>query len=129
MNGNPVYHACVYDDSEALVGQLTLDTAGAICALDGRPCWRETPAGWIYLDSWGRASDFRKANLKRERIVLKARNRPEEPTSRFPVGLAFGLSGAESARLQFRVDDEACFDVELSRVGKADGQVFKGRSD
>lgn len=133
LNDDPIYHTCVYDPEDALVAQLTLDAAGETCGPDGRPCWRESRAGFLYKDSEGRANGFRKVNLKTiggsGRIVLKARNHPDDLQSTFPPGLAFALSGAERARLQFRVDDEVCFDVELSRVGKADGQVFRGRSD
>lgn len=67
--GNPPastgYEFCVYDGASTLVSRASIPTAGSCNALSPRPCWRESGAGFTYVDR-----DFTPDGIAK--VILKA---------------------------------------------------------
>lgn len=128
--GNTKYALCVYDDHGSLAGQLTIDRAGGRCSARNSECWRRIGAdsrsakGYNYSDVDGATVGVNKVRLRNGpsgKLFLKADN----DGGQLPLGIAESLNGSSSATLQFVTSDAGCFSIDLNRVKRADGQVFR----
>ena len=130
LTGSTAYRLCVYDDADALAGDLLVDRAGDACG--GEACWKGLgkPAGtkgYRYKDEALTADGVRLLLLRagvagRSKLILREKG---------PSGVASALDGATSATVQLFARDAAapaCFSVDLPAVVTNDGLRFKAKT-
>ena len=129
VGGDTRVDMCVYDGSDAFVGELIVDRAGENCGPQQKPCWKAVKdQGFSYSDPAAASSGVRKIGLKggaagKGKLQVQAGNQGGE----FPTGLAAALQGETSASVQLHTSDGACFEGPLNDVKKADGTQFKAK--
>lgn len=113
---------CVYGQSQNLVGELTVDRAGDVCAAGG-PCWKSIGKapndpngpgkGYNYTDK-GLAADgvlklmYRGGNEGKSKVLLKAKG------ANLPSSIAQQIQGSSQATAQLSSSDGVCLSLTLS---------------
>jgi len=130
--GNPVfgttaYKICLYDGTDQLAGEYTVDQAGAFC--DGKSCWSSKSKGYKYKDKALTADGMLKMVLfggdpSKGKVVVVGKNKE----STMPLGTAAALQGETSATVQLLSSDASCFGGTLSTVIKAESDLFKAKA-
>lgn len=135
--GNPLaggsgtaWTMCIYDQSDALVGQLVVDRAGDSCS--GRPCWKSVgkeppdPAGkgYKYKDAALSSDGVQKIIYKggtagHSKAILKGKG------SNIPSGIAAALQSSTQATIQLRSSDGECLSAVLTDRKKNDVDFYK----
>lgn len=129
VGGDTRVDLCIYDGSDAFVGELVVDRAGELCDPKQKPCWKAVKdQGFSYSDKAAEASGVKKISLKggpagKGKLQVDAGNQG----GTFPTGLAAALQGATGAAVQLHTSDGACFEAPLNDVKKADGVEFKAK--
>jgi hypothetical protein len=129
-SGSTVVHLCVYDSTNALVGQLEVDRAQSqLCSGGVAFCWSQiSDKGYKYKDKDHLESGVSQILLKggsagTSKILLKAKG----PIPPLPA-MAASLTSTTSVTLQLRAHDapgDGCFSVTLNNVKKQDPDLFK----
>lgn len=120
---------CVYDDSQALVGELRLAAGGERCR--SRECWRDQGArGFRYHDMDAGRDGIRELALRagdrsRGSIRLSARNHSRRNQSAMPTGISTALHGSSEATVQVLTSDGSCFSATFNRVQKSGQRIFR----
>lgn len=124
VNGTTAYNVCVYDSTNQLRGQYTVDRAGDTCST-GKPCWTAvTNKGFKYLDKATAADGILKMSLSggaalKGKVIVGGKN-----LGTMPTGVALALQSQPSATVQVVASDAICIGTTLSTVKKADGFLF-----
>jgi cysteine-rich repeat protein len=127
VGGDTRVDLCLYDGSDAFVGELIVDRAGESCGPKQKPCWKAVKTqGFSYSDPAAASSGVKKIGLKggvagKGKLQVQAGNQGGE----FPTGLAAALQGETGAAVQLHTSDGACFEAALGDVKKADGTEFE----
>jgi hypothetical protein len=132
--GDPVgaktaYAVCIYDQNDALRGELLVNRAGQACA--GKACWKAVGTdGWKYKDkdasSYGVAKILGKSGpAGAGKIRVLARNKADKAQRAMPTGLAAALQNNTQATVEILTSDASCFGATLSTIKTADGLEFK----
>jgi hypothetical protein len=130
VSGSTSIATCVYDESNSLVAELSVD-AGGMC--DGKPCWKSvSDKGFDYKDSAAADDGVKKLQARagdagKGKLQVQAANKASKGQNAMPVGAAAALQGAGSVRLQVVTSDSACFDATLNEVKKADGEQVSAK--
>ena len=128
VSGTTRYDLCLYDDADVLIGEMTVDRAGATCAT--KACWKAiSTKGFKYKDAATTADGIAAMTLKgggpgKGGATVKGKNAAPAATN-LPVGLAAALAANTQATVQLLTDDASCFGVTLTNVKTADGVAFK----
>jgi cyclophilin family peptidyl-prolyl cis-trans isomerase len=135
--GNPVsgdssYALCVYDDADALVGELAVERAQLLCGTKKlAPCWKaKATTGYGFKDAAGFSDGVRKLSAAsgaqgKGKLALSASNNDAKNQIGMPTGLTEALAGATSALVQVQTGDEDCYGAELTTVKTATSTEFK----
>lgn len=127
--GGTAYGLCVYDDADALVGEMRVLRAGSLC--DGSECWRslggDAPDGKGYKfkdkdlqDSGIRTIQLRDGSLGKSKWKLDGRD------ANLPDGVTEALLTSASATLQLRGNDlPSCLAATVSDIAKQEADRFK----
>lgn len=137
--GDPVagttrFDVCVYDATDALVGELTVDRAGEPCGVKQKPCWKDRGGkGFDYKDPDATASGVRKLSARsgdagKGKVQVDAANKEKKDQLALPTGIAAALNGALQARVQVVNDAGGCLEAVFPTVRKADGVRFKAKT-
>ncbi len=132
--GDPVagttnYTICIYDDTDALVGELSVSRAGDLCS--GKFCWNAiSTKGYKYIDKLTQADGVLKmilvgGNAGKGKTIAIAKNNAPKGLNFMPTGIAPALLNATHATVQILTSDAACFGATVTSVKKADGSIFK----
>jgi len=133
ITGQTSYNLCIYDDADALVGQMRVGRAQDNCGTPPRSCWRAIPdGGYEYCDQNAAADGIRKIILKaggvgKAKIMVKGKNDGPKGQTSLPTGIAGALNGKARATVQVVSSDADCFGINATDVRKADGALFKAR--
>lgn len=119
--GGTAYTLCLFDESDALVGEATVDRAGMSCA--GKDCWRALgPLGFLYKDKELSADGAQLLRWKggpdgRSQLLWKAKNDAPKGHDALPAPLAGALAGSSRATMQIHATDGIpCFSATLTNV-------------
>ena len=137
--GDPVladtgYAICIYDDLDALVGELLVERAGAECGTPPKPCWSAiSDKGYKYGDKDTSADGILKMVMKggdagKGSVVVIGKNNSSKGQASLPTDIALLLSNNTQATVQLLTSDASCFGVTTTNVKKADGASFKAGS-
>jgi hypothetical protein len=127
--GTTRYDVCIYDDTLALVGGLSVDRAGASCGT--RPCWRAiSTKGYRYADRVAGADGVRSivavgGSAGRAKIVVRSRNDARRGQEAMPLGMAAALQSTRSVTVQAVTSDGVCFGGTLTDVHSAGPTTFR----
>jgi hypothetical protein len=126
VNGTTAYAVCVYDDTNQLRGEYSLDRAGAMCG--DKPCWKAvSDKGYAYKDKDATADGIAQAKLGggdagKGSVKIQGKN----SSGNLPTGVVAGLlNNPFGATVQILSSNAACFSLGLTDVKKADSTVFK----
>jgi len=134
--GNPVtgatsYSICIYDENDALVGEMEVDRAQANCGTPPRPCWKDLSGkGYKYKDKDTSADGIRKIITKggdagKGNVIVLGKNNASKGQVSLPTGIAAALQDNTEVTVQVVTSDADCFGVTADTVKKADGSMFK----
>jgi hypothetical protein len=131
-SGSTRYDLCIYDQGNALVGELTVDRAGQTCG--SHSCWTPiAPLGYQYRDLDASADGVRSIIAKggsagRGSLKLKAGNNAPRGQTALPTGLSAALQTPNlGATVQVRTSDAACFAATLANVKRNQATQFVAR--
>jgi len=131
VGGTTSYTVCIYDDADALVGQMVVARAGQDCGTPPRPCWKAiSTSGYKYKDKDTSADGILKIIEKgggsgQGKLILLGKNNSSKGQLSLPTGIAAALQNNTKATLQVVTSDAACFGVSADQVKKADADLFK----
>jgi hypothetical protein len=137
--GDPVltttgYAVCIYDQFDALAGELFVERgADQDCGTPPGPCFKFiSDRGYKYLDKDASADGVLKMVMKggdagKGAVVIVGKNNSSKGQSSLPTGIAPLLLDNTQATVQLLTDDASCFGVTVTDVKKADGEIFKAR--
>jgi hypothetical protein len=123
VSGTTGYLACLYDQTDQIVGTFVVDDAGETCG--SKPCWRAVGRkGYRYANPDGNAfvrSIVAKGGAAGSgKVVLKGW---------YPShggGIADALAGTNAVTVQFRTDvADLCVGGRIESVRRADPDVFR----
>ena len=128
-HGGTEYRVCLYDDADALAGEVRVAGDDRLC--DGVRCWRalDTPddaPGYVHRGG-GIVLKLRSSppGIRSSLLLLEARNRTGLPPA-FEAGIAARLAGSTSVTAQLvRNDSVRCIGQKLSSVRADGGGVFR----
>lgn len=125
--------ACIYDEADTLVGELSVDPGG-VCGTKAKPCWKALGSGGFrYKDKEASSSGVLKLKGKSPKpekatFKLKARNKLKKGQTAMPTGITTSLEGATRAWVQVVTSDAQCFEGNLGAVKKNDATQFKAKT-
>lgn len=124
--GTTAYALCIYDALNQLAGQYPLVRAGATC--NGKPCWKlAANKHYVYTDKFATAAGIAQAKLSsgatgKGKIKIKGKN----TSNQLPTGVTTALLQNQSqVTVQVVSSNAACFSLDVTKVKKADGSIFK----
>lgn len=128
--GGTAYTLCLFDGSDSLVGEATVDRAGMACA--GKDCWRALgPLGFLYKDKELDADGARVLRWKggpagRSQLLWKAKNDAPRGHHALPTPLASRLAGSSRATMQIHATGGVgCFSATLTNVVANEPDLFR----
>jgi cysteine-rich repeat protein len=127
VDGTTSQAICIYGQTDALVGEMLVDRAGAPCGAGS--CWNRSALGYRYRDTSATADGIHGVLMKggeagRGRIIVKGRNVPGGAMA-LPIGIAAALGGHVAATAQVMTNDASCFELSPTNVRQADGSIFR----
>lgn len=130
VSGGTTYSVCIYDDSNALAGLLSVNRAGEFCSV-GKKCWKALGggSGYKYKDLDLAADGVFKLILKAppggvSKAILKAKG----DVMTLPLGIAAALDGSTNATVQLVPNNaSSCLTATLSSIVKNTTPVFKAK--
>lgn len=128
--GSTAYAVCIYDQDEALRGEIAVVRAGASCGSPAKPCWETiSDKGYKYGDKSTSANGIAKivaagGDSGKGKVVAEGKNSPSMGQTSLPTGIAAALESNTEATVQVVTSDAGCFGVTVSDVKKADGVTF-----
>ena len=132
VSGSTRYDVCIYNQANALVGEMTVDRAGQTCGT--RPCWKVLGSnGYRYADKNLSADGIQMIVAKsgaagKGSVKLKGANRASKGQTSLPTGIAAALQAPNAgATLQVVTDDAGCFESVLTNVTRNSAQQFSAR--
>lgn len=133
VSGATRYDLCLYDATQQLAGELSVDRAGQLCGPKQKPCWKaKGDKGYVYKDPEASASGVKKIAAisgpeGKGKLQVQAGNKVKKGQTGMPTGIAGALQGATGATLQVLATDGLCFEATLGNVRSADGVQFKAK--
>ncbi len=129
--GTSSYALCVYDDADALVGELAVERAQLLCGKKLAPCWKaQSTTGYAFKDAAGLSDGVRSlvaasGPAGKGKLALSASNNTPKDQIGMPTGLAGALAGATAATAQVHAGTADCYSADLSDVKTATSTEFK----
>jgi len=131
ITGHTSYNLCIYDDADALAGEMQVARAQDDCGTPPRPCWKAiSDTGYTYKDrdtaADGILTIIAKAGYAgRGKVIVSGNNNASQGQTSLPAGIATALLNNTKATVQVVTSDADCFGVTTTDVKKADGLMFK----
>jgi hypothetical protein len=125
--------ACLYDEDDLLVGELSVDPGG-VCGTKAKPCWKAPGSGGFrYKDKDANSDGVLKLKGKSPKpekatLQLKARNKEKKGQTAMPTGITAALEGDSRAWVQVVTSDAQCFEGNLGTIKKNDATQFKAKN-
>jgi hypothetical protein len=129
--GTTRYDLCLYDESNTLALELTVDRAAQTCGDSSKACWVTISAeGYRYKDRHASADGVKRIVVKggragRGKVVLRAGNDAAKGQLSFPAGATAAFEGATAVTVQLVTSDGACFGGTITDVSRADLRTFR----
>ena len=120
--GSTMVSACIYDDNNDLVADLTADLAGQMCG--NRPCWRTSGSnGYRLKDKTGSHAGITSVSYKagaanKSKADMKGKGL-------LPAGVAAALADDIRPTLQLITSDAFCLSGQMNRVIRATAGHYK----
>jgi hypothetical protein len=135
--GNPLsvggtgYGLCIYDDLDALVGQVLVNRAGdPTCSGGSRSCWQilGSNKGWVYKDNERSSDGVRTLRFKVNPPVASSSGLIRSLRVP-PTGIPAALLTSISPTVQLRGNDApVCLSASLTEIKKREMNSFKAKS-
>lgn len=131
VGGTTSYTVCIYDDADALAGQMVVARAGQDCGTPAKPCWKAiSTKGYKYKDKDTSADGILKIIAKagdpgKGKLILLGKNNSSKGQLSLPTGIAPLLQNNTKATVQVVTSDADCFGFTADQVKKADADLFK----
>lgn len=128
------YALCIYNDADALAGDVFVARAGDLCA--GQPCWK--PIGHAPNDPGGPGKGYRYKDLALSadgvrKILYKGGSAGASKAlvigkgGDVPSTIAPALQSSSAATIQLRSSDGACLSLGLNEIVKSEPGFFKAK--
>lgn len=121
--------ACLYDDNDALLGEVSVAKAGQSCPRYG-DCWHEVGTnGYLYRDPVGYEDgvtriQYTAGPATAGKVKLAAANVTSQGHEHLPIGVAAALAGNTSPTMQLVTTTGFCVGATINRVTRDDGVAY-----